>query len=117
MPTRQLKSQADLDFSLSESGVMGYTVVYIYDDSSPTHSQLKPAFELISRECPFSHFFTISYEDCEGEGILEKYNINTFPYFLVFKGQNLIAQFESETANNLSKQLRKLNVAPPLQTE
>jgi len=87
---------------LIEASPLGFTVVYIFDEASPTHSQLKPAFELISRESAFSQFFTMSWEDCEEE-VMGTYHVETFPSFLVFKGDRLLSCFAAETCKLLRK--------------
>ncbi|KAL9650286.1 hypothetical protein ABK040_014940 [Willaertia magna] len=110
MPIRQLSSPLDLSNVFSEQSPMGFTVVYIFEEMAPYHeSILKPTFELISRECPFSQFVTIELESCN-ESFCKEHNLFTYPAFLVFKKEKCVANFSAETKYGLIKQMKKHGV-------
>ncbi len=91
MPIKELSTLIDLQLILAPSNIspVGKIVVYMYEEGAPYHTQLKETLELISRECPYSQFYSVSMEilnqaDDESEvAFVDSLDIFAYPVFIV----------------------------------
>jgi hypothetical protein len=113
MPTTEIRTLTDFQLILKETNTTGKTVVYIYQEGTPNHYELKHTFDLISRECPYSKFYTLNIEKVESaddsDEFVNNLNITSSPVFLV-KGPERTIVLDSSTRMGLVNTMKRAGV-------
>lgn len=117
MPIKELSTLTDLQLILSPSNYnpLGKIVVYVYEEGSPNHTEMKATLELISRECPHSQFYCTSMEilnmadDSNEIDFVESLGIFAYPVFIV-RGRDQRNVLQISTRINLVNSMKKVGV-------
>ena len=111
-----IRTLTDFQLILKETSAIGKTVIFIYNEGSPSFHELKHVYELISRECPTSKFHTMNMEVLESStsdphelDFIQHLNIMSLPIFLV-KTSERMQQFETSTTIGLVKVMKRCGV-------
>jgi hypothetical protein len=106
MPTHEIRDLTEFQLTINEKNPLGKYIFYIYQEGTVS---LKHLYELISRECPNHKFFTMNMEICDDE-FNEKYEIFSYPVFLIIKEDCVLANFSTSTKEGLIKELKRNGV-------
>jgi len=123
MPVKELRSRSDLEAAFLEKTPLGFVVIYFYESGANTDKVLSPAYEDISRLANFSYFFKVSVDDLplpdnnkeaneedEADWLSTKFQVVTFPTFIVINSGKIVKKLEVSTREKLVDQLKRCKV-------
>ncbi|KAL0480587.1 hypothetical protein AKO1_002602 [Acrasis kona] len=106
MPVHEVKNLNEFFMCAGEANPLGKSVFYIYQDGTVS---LHHAYDLISRECPNSKFYTISMDICDDD-FNEKYEVFSYPVFLVLKENKVLGNSSVSTKEGLVRLMKRSGV-------
>ena len=82
----------------TENYELGKIVIMIYEEG-PVYENMKLIYELISRESPDNKYYAMHLEACANDDVFcEKYDLFSYPVFLIMKYGNVMQRFETSTS-------------------